>query len=168
MVLLLLGAIWAAFLLPPLLRARSEHRPHGSIVDFRRQLHVLGRATPASPALGLRPSQPATRPAMGLTPPSAYGPVQSAMSPRRTSSAARRRRDVFFGLLALMAGSLVLSLVPAFRFLLVAHVVLDLLFAGYVAALVYMRNMAAEREMKVRFMPQPQADHAFALRQSAN
>ena len=166
MVLLLLGAIWAAFLLPPLLRARSEHRPHGSIVDFRRQLNVLGRTTPVSPSLGLRPSQPATRPAMGLTPPAAYAPVTRPS--RRASTAAKRRRDVFFGLLALMAGSLVLSFVPAFGFLLVVHLVLDVLFVAYVAALVYLRNLAAEREMKVSFMPQAQREPALALRQSAN
>lgn len=169
MVLLLLGAIWAAFLLPPLLRARAEHRPHGSIVDFRRQLHVLARATPPSPSLGLRPSQPASRPALGLTPPAAYGPVsRAAAGPMRRSGAAKRRRDVFFGLLGLMAGSLLLSFVPAFGFLLIAHIALDIVFVAYVAALVYLRNLAAEREMKVRFMPQGQPEPAFALRQSAN
>ena len=170
MVLLLLGAIWAAFLLPPLLRARAEHRPHGSIVDFRRQLHVLGRTTPATPSLGLRPSQPASRPALGLTPPAAYGPVArgATAAPVRRSGAAKRRRDVFFGLLGLMTGSLLLSFVPAFGFLLIAHVVLDVVFVAYVAALVYLRNLAAEREMKVRFMPQAQPEPAFALRQSAN
>ena len=47
MVLIVLAAVWAAFLLPPILRARAEHRPSGSITDFRRQLHVLARSTPA-------------------------------------------------------------------------------------------------------------------------
>lgn len=163
--LLLLGVIWAAFLLPPLLRARTEHRPNGSIVDFRRQLHVLGRAAPPSPSLGLRPSQPATRPSVTLAAPRVHHPA--AVPSRRTSSAAKRRRDVFFGLLALMAGSLVLSFVPAFSSLLVVHLVLDALFAAYVGALVYLRNLAAEREMKVRFMPPAPAEPALVLRQSA-
>ena len=40
MVLVVLAAIWAAFLLPPILRDRQNNRPAGSIYDFRRQLQI--------------------------------------------------------------------------------------------------------------------------------
>jgi hypothetical protein len=54
------------------------------------------------------------------------------------------------------------------RTLLYVHVVLDLLFAGYVALLIRMRNVAAEKEMKLRFLPTVQGEPALALRRSAN
>ncbi|MGI8793455.1 MAG: hypothetical protein ACR2H3_09795 [Acidimicrobiales bacterium] len=102
---------------------------------------------------------------LGLNAPAAhYAPV-----PQRRSSATKRRRDVFFGLLGVMAGSLLLGLIPPFRFLFVVHVVADLAFAGYIGALVYLRNIAAERDMKVRFLPEPASvEPALALHSSAN
>jgi hypothetical protein len=59
--------------------------------------------------------------------------------------------------------------------MLVAHVLADILLVAYVALLVHQRNVAAEREMKVRFLPQPhrldpallRAEPAL-LRRSAN
>lgn len=45
-VLVLVAAAWAAVLLPPLLRGRSDGRPASSVVDFRRQLSTLQRSTP--------------------------------------------------------------------------------------------------------------------------
>jgi hypothetical protein len=82
----------------------------------------------------------------------------------------KRRRDVFVGLLVAMAGSLVLGLLPPLRVLWAVHVVLDLLFVAYVGALVYLRNLAAEREMKVRFLPPPvrPPEPALLYRRSAN
>jgi hypothetical protein len=35
----------------------------------------------------------------------------------------------------------------------VVHVLVDFMFVTYVALLVHMRNQAAERDMKVRFLP---------------
>ena len=60
---------------------------------------------------------------------------------------------VLVGLLGLMAGTLMLGLLPPLRLLLVAHVVVDLLFAGYCVLLVRMRSLANEREQKLRFLP---------------
>jgi hypothetical protein len=45
-VFLLLGVVWAAVLIPPLLQARREARPIASIRSFRSQLWSLQRATP--------------------------------------------------------------------------------------------------------------------------
>ena len=89
-------------------------------------------------------------------------------------STLKRRRDVFLALLVTMAATLLLGFIPVLRMMWVAHLVVDVLFAAYVAMLVRLRNLAAEREMKVRFLPgaglagagnlQP----AFLLRRSAN
>jgi hypothetical protein len=163
-VLLILAVIWAAVLIPPLLGARAEGRPADSIGDFRRQLSVLRRAAPIG-------TPPPTNPL------AAYGAVPFVAGPHTQSrqDAARRRtvkrrRDVFYALVASMAGTLVLGMVPGLRVLLGLHLVLDALFLAYVGLLVRMRNQAAEREMKVRFLPHTTSapEPAFALRRSAN
>ncbi len=48
LVLLVIGAAWAAVLLPPLLRSRLEGRPGSSIMSFRRQLTTLQRTMPGT------------------------------------------------------------------------------------------------------------------------
>lgn len=40
-VLLVVGAAWAAVLIPPLLRSRGQNRPNSSVADFRNQLSSL-------------------------------------------------------------------------------------------------------------------------------
>src|SRR5688572_26886990 len=53
-VLLVVGAAWAAVLLPPLLRSRVDNRPNSSVVDFRRRLSTLQRTVPARSVSPLR------------------------------------------------------------------------------------------------------------------
>jgi hypothetical protein len=63
----------------------------------------------------------------------------------------RRRQNILFGLLGAMGVTLLLGLlVPTF---LMVHVAVDLLFGAYCAMLVRARNVVAEREMKVRYLP---------------
>ena len=66
-----------------------------------------------------------------------------------------------------------LGVLPQLRILWSIHVVIDVLFVAYVGTLVYLRNLAAEREMKVRFLPTAmpvpqayQAEPALLLRRS--
>lgn len=82
--------------------------------------------------------------------------------------ARKRRRDVLSGLLVAMAATLILSLVPALRSMLYVHLVVDALFAGYVALLVRARNLAVERDLKVRFLPSASPQPQLLLRRSAN
>ena len=84
--------------------------------------------------------------------PAPRGTQMAAMSSRARTQ--RRRRDIFVGMLAAMVTSLVLGFVPSLRILWVVHVLVDAMFVTYVSLLVHMRNQAAEREMKVRFLPQ--------------
>ena len=70
LVLLIVGAMWMAVLLPPLLRSRFDPGASSSVSDFRRQLNTLQRSQgPASPA---HPMRAMARPL--------------AQSPRQTSS----------------------------------------------------------------------------------
>ena len=183
-VLVILAIVWAVFLLPQLFRARAE-RSSDSIGNFRHQLSVLERTTPAAarsvtqlrPVSGPRSSVTGSSPARGrhVAPErrqAAPAPRPAAPRPGNASGRAlarKRRRDVFCGLLVAMGATLVLSLIPSLRMMLLFHVVVDLLFAGYVALLIRARNVATERELKVRFLPgmvTPQP--AFLLRRSAN
>jgi hypothetical protein len=171
-VLIVLAAVWAAFLLPPILRARAEHRPSGSISDFRKQLHVLARTSPTTSisaaasrrVVPMRPRPTASASAY------AYGRPAQPLRLGRSRQSIKRRRDIFLGLLVAMGGSLVLGLLPPLRALWLVHVVLDVVFVAYVAALIYLRNLAAERDMKVRFLPPAVAtpEPALLYRRSAN
>ncbi|HTJ73737.1 MAG TPA: hypothetical protein VL337_00065 [Acidimicrobiales bacterium] len=179
LVLLVLAGIWAAVLIPPALRSRAEGRPGDSIHNFKRQLTVLRRTGPHRGGFGssgrtaggehwYRPHA-----ATPLVP--VHGPVRStaratgsyrvapvaplAARPATAASASRsrtirRRRDVLTALVVAVFGTLLLGLIPAFHILLIAHVVSDVLLVAYVALLVHQRNAAAERDMKVRFLPQ--------------
>jgi len=88
----------------------------------------------------------------------------------------RRRRDVLLALVVAAGVTLVLGAVPFLRMLWTAHLVFDVLLVAYVALLIRHRNAAAEREMKVRFLPRavPPMEPAFVrqepmlLRRSAN
>ena len=53
-VLLAVAAVWAAVIIPPLLRSRSENRPNSSVTDFRRQLSTLQRAVPTRTMVPMR------------------------------------------------------------------------------------------------------------------
>ena len=189
-VLVILAMVWAVFLLPQLFRARAE-RSTDLIGAFGRQLSVLERATSVSqgsvtrlrPAAGRRPAgaRPSGARPAGMRPAGSIALARAA-TPRPTgghavarhhspgrASARKRRRDIFCGLLVAMGVSLVLSIIPAMGMMLWVHLALDVAFVAYVALLVRVRNLATERELKVRFLPtvsspQPQ----LLLRRSAN
>lgn len=170
MLLLVLAIVWGG-LLVSWLRSRSAGTFSDSVGTFRRHLTVLERTTPTSvrPANRLRDGYPARQrpiapysarygaaPARGVMVPARPGPQRttttttSALRRRRTQ---KRRRDVLFALLAGTAGSLVLALIPGLSIMWSVQVLFDLGLAGYVALLVRMRNLAAERELKLRFIP---------------
>ncbi|HET7489343.1 MAG TPA: hypothetical protein VFJ85_15540 [Acidimicrobiales bacterium] len=167
-VLLVLAAIWGAVLLPYVRQARFESRPADSIGNFRRQLSVLRRTGPTVQAV--RPVKLPTY-AATMAPPQAQRRHLHSWSPEsaRRARTLKRRRDVFRTLLVAMGSTLVLGLIPAFRPVLAVHLLCDLLFAAYVVMLIQARNTAAERDMKLRFLPTAaQPDNVLLLRRSAN
>jgi hypothetical protein len=194
LVLLVLAGIWAVVLIPPAVRARAAGRPGDSIHNFKRQLTVLRRTGPHvgraaggdhwyRPHATTGPLVPVHGPLRSTrsVPTATYRPVAPvAVRPASATSASRsrtirRRRDVLTALVVAVLATLVLGIIPTFRILLLAHVVADVLLVAYVALLVHQRNAAAERDMKVRFLPQPRrldpgllrAEPAL-LRRSAN
>lgn len=160
MVLLILAVIWAAVLIPPALRARSQGRPADSIVAFHQQLAVLRRAGPrgsrGNPAW-IPPPNALPRRHVSLVdevpPPAAYPILAGAgvVSVRR--GARQRRRDVLMALLVAAGTTMLLGAVPALRMLWLVHVAVDVLLFAYVALLIRQRNLATERQIKVRLLP---------------
>jgi hypothetical protein len=61
---------------------------------------------------------------------------------------------VFVALLAGVIGSFVLAILPGFSIMWSVQVAFDLMLVLYVALLIRLRNLAAERELKLTFMPQ--------------
>ena len=161
-VLGLLAVIWIAVLAPPLLRKGAETRRADSVGDFRRHLGVLQRTGPSliAPAhTRIDPQDPrwTRRPGTGRS-------VSMARS-----RALRRRRNVLVGLSVTTFFFLVIGAVPGMHVLLAAGAGFAVMLFAYMALLVRMRNMAAEREMKLTFLPGATAYDAPALlRRSAN
>jgi hypothetical protein len=167
-VLLILAVIWAAVLVPPWLQSRRETRPGDSIASFRNQLTVLQRATPgARPVEGTVTQLPRRA---GPVATAARRPAPEVGMPRR-SEVRRRRRDVFLTLLGAVGLTFILAVMlggPVWGL----HVLVDLAFVGYVFMLVKVQQQAAEREMKLRYLPEARASRrpepALLLRRSAN
>jgi hypothetical protein len=166
-ILVVLALIWAAVLVPPMLRGRVDARPDASVNHFRRHLHVLQRTGPTA----VRAANTLRIPSFAPPTPAPSYRVARTYSPEaaRRARTLRRRRDVLFTLLAAMGATLVLGFLPSLRMLWALHVVLDLLFGAYVAMLIRARGLAAERAMKLRFLPATaRADNIVLLRRSAN
>lgn len=126
------------------------------MVTFRRHLNVLEKTTPTVVRPANRLADPAGRyagPAVRSSGPARLSrPVAANSAALRRRQTQKRRRDVFFALMAGTAGSLALALIPGLSIMWSVQVLFDLMLAGYVAILVNLRNRAAEREMKLRYM----------------
>jgi hypothetical protein len=122
-VFVVLGLIWAAVLVPPVLRARAERRAE-FIDSFQAQMGALGGRNAS-----LADDRSEAR----------------APRPRRKVSPIKRRRDILGGLLGAMIGSLVLGAIPSLRMVWVLHLFLLNVFLGYVALLAHQRRHVARR-----------------------
>lgn len=157
MVLLLLALIWGALLIS-WLRSRSASTFSDSVGSFRQHLNVLERATPTTVRPANRLSDPGPRygSAAAFTtgsPARRTRPMAANSVALRRRQAQKRRRDVFFALVAGAVGFFALALLPGLSILWSAQVLFDILLGSYVAILVRLRNQAAEREIKLRYMP---------------
>jgi hypothetical protein len=159
-VLLILAVLWAAVLVPPLFKARTERRHGDSIGDFTYKLGVIGRTggfTPTRPALPM----PVPLGAAPGAPRTAIGPQVPVMTP-----AQRRRRDVLIGLLGAVTVTLLLAVLTRSTAVWALQLLADALLVTYVVLLVRMRTLAAERKVKVRYLPNPTPQ--LALRRTAS
>lgn len=142
MVLVILAALWAVVLLPPLLRSRAE-RANDSIGDFNYRLDVLGRTNGVLRTSGARPR---------------VSPGQRA---------AKRRRDVLRTFLAVVGGFGLLAIATDSVIAWALFLVSTLAFAAFGALWVWARSMQMERAVKVRSMQrQPAPD--WVLRRAAS
>jgi hypothetical protein len=188
-VLMLLAVIWVAVLAPPLLRRGAESRRSDSVGDFRRHLGVLQRTGPrlippahtrvdgyAPPSLGASPQRPSLARAGAGSQTTSRRPTRMTPAPSAHAQRARtlrRRRSVLTGLVASTFLLLVLGALPSLHVVLAGAALAGLCLVAYVALLVRMRNLAAERDMKLTFLPasgrsagRPEA--ALVLRRSAS
>lgn len=131
-VLLILAVLWAAVLVPPVLRSRSEHR-RGGVGDYTSRLGALmGDRRASSPPVNrrdrgqpLRPVPPPSRPSR---------PRTAARSRRAMALARRRRRNVLLVLVgaAVVTFGFALLVSPLFW---IAQVAADLVLVAYLSLL---------------------------------
>jgi hypothetical protein len=141
-VLVILAALWAVVLLPPMLRSRAE-RANDSIGDFNYRLDVLGRTNGALRAPGAQPR----------------------VSPGRR--AAKRRRDVLRALLAGVGGLGLLAMATHATIVWALFIVSALAFGAFCALWAWARSLQIDRAVKVRSMQrQPAPD--WVLRRAAS
>jgi hypothetical protein len=140
-----LAIIWAAVLIPPMVRQRAEIRPADSIGDFRRRLGILQRTSPVAiePAFRLQNS--------GVT-----ESMNTTIARARRRESQRRRRDILVWLSVTAVATLFLGLLPAFRVMLWANLITDILLFAYISLLIQMKKRNEEREEKLRYLPTAQ------------
>lgn len=148
MVLLVLAIIWAAVLVPPMLRNRADGRPGDSIKQFHRHLRVLNGTEPSH--LGRPAGAPVAAHVMA---PISYRRPMANRADFRRRRTIERRRNVLFTLAGVAVGTLVLGLLGV-GMMLVFHLAVDVMLVAYVGLLARMRAIAAEREVKLHFLPQ--------------
>ena len=145
LVILVLAALWAAVLLPPILRSRSESGMPGGIGDFVGKLRSgLGHGHASDGNL------PALQPIMGpiggpspSMPGAPAGPVRPS-TPGQMSSTQRRRRDILIGLGAAAGLTFMLAMVAGNPMIWLLHLAADGLLGGYIYLLLQFkaRNQA--------------------------
>lgn len=151
LVILVLAILWAAVLVPPILRSRAESGAAGGISDFfGRMREGLGHR-----AHGHDPALPALQPMMGPVGPMggapgtyAGAPLGPVRVPGGMTPAQRRRRDVLVGLLGASAITLVMAMFSSGLAFWVLHLLADVLLVGYVYLLLQLKARAGGVERR--------------------
>ncbi len=139
-VILILGVLWIAVLVPPILRARGQQNRSDSVGDFTYRLSTLGRAN------GSHREQPSKT--------SSQRPMFAPMGPgpAQMSAAQKRRRDVLFVLIGVAAATLFLAVLTRSMALVALQLLADAALGGYVYLLIQHKQRAHEQRDKVRFL----------------
>jgi hypothetical protein len=141
-VILVLGILWIAVLVPPILRARGQQGRSDSVGDFHHKLRSLGQAN------GHR-----ARPRRTTASSPIFVPAHTGVS--SMSAQQKRRRDVLFVLLGLVAATLFLAVLTRSMAFFALQLVADAALAGYVYLLVQYKHRAQEQRSKVRYLGAP-------------
>ncbi len=146
-VLLILALLWAAVLLPPILRSRNAGRQANPIGDYTQRLNVLGNHSVSH--LGRTSARP--RRHLQVVPSGARSgstrrPVTEARPPARAprpgqgapvaSAAQKRRRDILFVLAGMAGASLLLLLVVRSPMVIFLQLLCDVALAAYIFLLI--------------------------------
>ncbi len=142
--IILLVVLWAAVLVPPLLRNRRELVSRDSVGAFRSQLDTLGRAAPAGSPGGSVSARAASFASGGGWP----------GVPRNASEAEARRRDILMGLAVTAVVTLVGAALVASA-LWPLHLLVDVTLIGYVVLLARHRAMTVRRDQDVHYVHGP-------------
>ena len=167
LVILVLGALWAAVLLPPILRSRNESgAPSGGIGDFVDRLRSglgAGRGRDAglpalTPIMGpiggpMAGGQPLGVP--GLDQHSPNTPMGPVRVPGTMSETQRRRRDVLLGLTGGVALTGLMALFGGSMMFWVLNLLADALLGGYVYLLLQLKAKNAHAAGERRPTPAP-------------
>jgi hypothetical protein len=139
-VILVLGVLWVAVLVPPILRARGQQGRSDSVGDFTYRLSTLGHANGSHRARpkGLSPQRP-------MFAPSGPGPAQ-------VSAAQKRRRDVLFALIGIVVVTLIAAVVTRMTMLIAVQLLADVALGGYVYLLIQHKQRLQEQQAKVRYL----------------
>lgn len=147
-VLLVVGAAWAAVLIPPLVRGRYENRPNSSVVDFRRQLSTLQRSTPARGGYPMRMARPLApspvRPMVRRTAESTRAVTRGMTRPmNRRHQIRQRRQNVVVSLGLTTFGSAFIAFTTKSDFFIYVFVLSAMSLIGYCYKLSQMRRFQA-------------------------
>jgi len=137
-VILVLGILWVAVLVPPILRARGAQNRTDSVGDFHHKLRSLGQAN------GHRTRPRRTTASSPIFAPSHTGGGMSAQQ--------KRRRDVLFVLLGLVAFTFFVAVLTRSMAFVALQIVADLALAGYVYLLLQYKQRATDQRSKVRYL----------------
>jgi hypothetical protein len=164
-VLVILAVIWAAVLIPPWVHARRESRPVRTMASFHRRLasieSIERTALPRTTySVGMHVDAPDLRvgESAGHTDHPDHdhdddplGPAGVGV-PRVSRQALRRRRQIFFGLLLVVVGSMAAAISLGTIVGWAVHAAAALLFVSYVTLLVRHHQRVAEQVDKVRYL----------------
>jgi hypothetical protein len=171
-VMLVLAALWAVVLLPPLVRSRSSRSvASDSIGEFNYKLGVLSQTNGAAPAA--RPSRkprmqrplpvtsPRPLPQHGARP--AMAPFAMPSPPR----AAKRRADILRGLVIAVALTMALAYLTGSPLVWGVQLLTDVCLAAFLGLWALARNVQADRAQTVRYLPRRRTPE-LAFRRTAS
>jgi len=153
LVILLLVVLWAAVLVPPILRSRSQSTL-GGVGDFMARLGSIGRHESRRSAprgmLGSSAGLLGPRPVEPIAPPVQHMRIPGAMTPTQ-----KRRRDVLVVLLGGVGFTFLLAVVGHNMMLWGLQLLADALLAAYIFLLLQFKARAQDRRTKISYIERP-------------
>jgi len=152
LIVLVLAVAWAAVLLPPILRARTEGG-RGSVGDFMHRLSALSRANGTSTYYGPEPLSP-------IMPPLHRSGMPQVRYPGAMTAVQKRRRDVLMTLAGAVGFTFLVALVANSIAIWFFQLLVDGLLVAYVFKLLQIKARRRGQHMYRRPIAEPAASPA--------